>query len=117
MATYSHGKRAMIVHAPAKVKYAEALYEGIQWRLVGPFRGGRSGTVTGVPGKANLYYISAGMNIIFEEFSLDRRIKNKFYLSLKIGIGYCIFCRLQCHSPKRENYIIECTPHHSSKAH
>ena len=38
--------------APATVTYDEALYEGMQWRLVGPFRGGRAGTATGVPGKA-----------------------------------------------------------------
>ena len=27
----------------------------MQWRNVGPFRGGRSAAVTGVPGKANLF--------------------------------------------------------------
>lgn len=31
-------------------------YSGVQWRQVGPFRGGRAGTVAGVPGKPNLYY-------------------------------------------------------------
>jgi len=30
---------------------------GMEWRLVGPFRGGRSATVTGVTGKRNLYYM------------------------------------------------------------
>jgi len=39
--------------------YNSELYDGINWRLVGPFRGGRSGAVTGVPGKANLYYMGA----------------------------------------------------------
>ncbi|MFK7953213.1 MAG: WD40/YVTN/BNR-like repeat-containing protein, partial [Ekhidna sp.] len=37
--------------------YDKALYEGMQWRNIGPFRGGRSAAVTGVPGKANLYYM------------------------------------------------------------
>lgn len=39
--------------------YNSSLYEGMNWRLVGPFRGGRSAAVTGVPGKANLYYMGA----------------------------------------------------------
>ncbi|MCP4457954.1 MAG: glycosyl hydrolase [Cytophagales bacterium] len=32
-------------------------YEGLQWRHIGPFRGGRSAAVTGIPGKPNLYYM------------------------------------------------------------
>lgn len=35
------------------------LYEGLQWRNIGPFRGGRSAAVTGVPGKANLFYMGS----------------------------------------------------------
>ena len=37
--------------------YEESLYNSMQWRLVGPFRGGRAGTVTGVVGNPNLYYM------------------------------------------------------------
>lgn len=37
--------------------YQEDLYKGIKWRLVGPFRGGRSGTAVGVPGQPKLYYM------------------------------------------------------------
>jgi photosystem II stability/assembly factor-like uncharacterized protein len=36
--------------------FDQALYSGIKWREVGPYRGGRSCTVTGVPGNPNLYY-------------------------------------------------------------
>jgi photosystem II stability/assembly factor-like uncharacterized protein len=39
--------------------YAQELYSGIQWRELGPFRGGRSGTVTGIPGNPNRYYFGA----------------------------------------------------------
>ncbi len=35
------------------------LYSSVEYRLVGPFRGGRSATVTGVPGKPNLFYFGA----------------------------------------------------------
>ncbi len=33
--------------------------EGLEWRLVGPWRGGRVTTVAGVPGQPNLYYMGA----------------------------------------------------------
>ena len=39
--------------------YPQELYEGIQYRELGPFRGGRSAAVTGVPGKPNLFYFGA----------------------------------------------------------
>lgn len=35
------------------------LYSGMEWRNIGPFRGGRSAAVTGVPGKPNLYYFGS----------------------------------------------------------
>jgi photosystem II stability/assembly factor-like uncharacterized protein len=39
--------------------YPEKIYDALQYRLVGPFRGGRSAAVTGVPGKPNLFYFGA----------------------------------------------------------
>ena len=39
-------------------EYDQALYDALEYRLVGPFRGGRSAAVTGVPGKPNLYYFN-----------------------------------------------------------
>ncbi len=39
--------------------YPEELYGALEYRLIGPFRGGRSAAVTGVPGKPNLYYFGA----------------------------------------------------------
>jgi len=40
--------------------FDESLYKGaITWRNIGPFRGGRSAAVTGVPGKPNLYYFGS----------------------------------------------------------
>ncbi|EWH12561.1 glycosyl hydrolase family protein [Cellulophaga geojensis KL-A] len=40
-------------------QYPEALYSSMQYRLIGPFRGGRSAAVTGVPNKPNLFYFGA----------------------------------------------------------
>ncbi|HKW45380.1 MAG TPA: hypothetical protein VJN22_06955, partial [Candidatus Eremiobacteraceae bacterium] len=36
-----------------------ALFSGLQWRLIGPFRGGRALAVTGVPGNPTLFYFGA----------------------------------------------------------
>jgi len=41
----------------ATTSYEEELYSSLEYRLVGPFRGGRSAAVTGVPGQNNLYYM------------------------------------------------------------
>ncbi|MTI21112.1 glycosyl hydrolase [Fulvivirga sp. RKSG066] len=41
------------------IDYDEKLYSAIEWRNIGPFRGGRSAAVTGVPGKPNLFYMGA----------------------------------------------------------
>ncbi len=43
----------------AQDPFPEKLYSGLTWRSIGPYRGGRSATVTGVPGKPNLYYFGA----------------------------------------------------------
>jgi len=50
-------KRSKKGQQTASVKYNQALYSGMEWRSIGPFRGGRSATVTGVVGNRNLYYM------------------------------------------------------------
>lgn len=40
-------------------EYSEELYSSLEYRLIGPFRGGRSAAVTGVPGEPNLFYFGA----------------------------------------------------------
>jgi photosystem II stability/assembly factor-like uncharacterized protein len=37
----------------------ESAYSGLQWRQIGPFRGGRAVAVSGVPGSPNLFYFGA----------------------------------------------------------
>jgi photosystem II stability/assembly factor-like uncharacterized protein len=39
--------------------YDPSLLSGLRWRLVGPFRGGRTVTATGVPGQPNRFYFGA----------------------------------------------------------
>ena len=39
--------------------FDESLYSSLEYRNIGPFRGGRSAAVTGVPNKPNLYYFGS----------------------------------------------------------
>ncbi|KAA1246326.1 exo-alpha-sialidase [Aquimarina sp. RZ0] len=39
--------------------YSSELYDALEYRLIGPFRGGRSAAVTGVPDQPNLFYFGA----------------------------------------------------------
>ena len=35
------------------------LYQSLRWRMIGPFRGGRTVAAAGVPGQPNLFYVAA----------------------------------------------------------
>ena len=37
----------------------ESLYQDMHWRMIGPFRGGRTRAATGVPSQPNVFYIGA----------------------------------------------------------
>ena len=57
---------ALFLHKSYKVnaqnnpaKYSEDYFSATQWRNIGPFRGGRSAAVTGVKGKATLFYMGS----------------------------------------------------------
>lgn len=55
--SYSGYSQRRKTSAPAFKPIPEEKLGDMKWRLVGPFRGGRAGTVTGVPGDRNLYYM------------------------------------------------------------
>ncbi len=39
-------------------QFSPTLYEGMRWRMIGPFRGGRTVAATGIPGKPSIFYIA-----------------------------------------------------------
>jgi photosystem II stability/assembly factor-like uncharacterized protein len=41
-------------------QFPESLYQEMQWRMIGPFRGGRTRGVAGVPSQPNVFYIGQG---------------------------------------------------------
>ncbi len=52
-------QKANTTPAPTVQKYDEVLFNALEWRSIGPYRGGRSAACTGVPGKPHLYYFGA----------------------------------------------------------
>ncbi|MEN1783549.1 MAG: glycosyl hydrolase [Bacteroidota bacterium] len=52
------------------------LYSSLEYRLVGPFRGGRSAAVTGVPGSPNLFYFGAAGGGVWKTLDGGRSWKN-----------------------------------------
>lgn len=38
--------------------YDPSLNQGLHWRMIGPFRGGRTVAITGVPGKPNVFFMA-----------------------------------------------------------
>ena len=46
------------IHAQQK-GYDQSLLKGLQWRSIGPYRGGRSTAVAGVTSQPNVFYFGA----------------------------------------------------------
>src|SRR6202451_3720129 len=40
-------------------EFSPNLYSGLHWRMIGPFRGGRSNAVTGVPGQPSTFFFGS----------------------------------------------------------
>ncbi|MGB1230620.1 MAG: VPS10 domain-containing protein [Winogradskyella sp.] len=51
-------------------------YDALEYRLIGPFRGGRSAAVTGVPNQPNLYYFGATGGGIWKTTNGGRQWEN-----------------------------------------
>ena len=56
--------------------YPEELYSSLDYRLIGPFRGGRSAAVTGVPGEPNLFYFGAAGGGVWKTLDGGRSWEN-----------------------------------------
>ena len=49
---------ASLCPLPAQ-QFGPDLYAGLRWRMIGPFRGGRTVAAAGIPSEPNVYYIAA----------------------------------------------------------
>ncbi len=73
---------------PEGKTYDENLYNKMEWRNVGPFRGGRSTTVTGVMGDDQTYYMGTVGGGVWktEDAGLSwKNISDKFFNTVSIG--------------------------------
>ena len=50
---------ALCFAAALSAQTSPNLFDGLRWRMIGPFRGGRAITATGVPGDPNTFYFGA----------------------------------------------------------
>lgn len=62
-----------------------AALEGLEWRHVGPWRGGRVTAVTGVPGKPNLYYMGATGGGVWKTENAGRTWENLSDRDFEVG--------------------------------
>src|SRR4029077_5320626 len=53
----AHGAAATAGHFDGRIP--EQAFSALQWRSIGPYRGGRAVTVAGVPGSPNTFYFGA----------------------------------------------------------
>ncbi|HZW50359.1 MAG TPA: hypothetical protein VFF05_00730, partial [Rudaea sp.] len=49
---------AMVSAAPAQT-LSPSLYQEMRWRMIGPFRGGRTVAIAGIPAQPNVFFISS----------------------------------------------------------
>ena len=61
----SSQKRKKKIQKPV-IAITDSLYHGLKWRNIGPFRGGRSVTSTGVIGKPHTYYMGSTGGGVFK---------------------------------------------------
>ncbi len=56
---FAQRKKKVKANTPIPTLMDAELLKAVEWREIGPFRGGRSAAATGVPGKPNLFYMGA----------------------------------------------------------
>src|SRR5690348_16376589 len=49
----------VVAHFAYAQQFDPSTYAGLRWRMIGPFRGGRSIAVSGVEGQPNVYYFGS----------------------------------------------------------
>ncbi len=73
---FAQRKKKSKVDKPAPTMMDAELLKAVEWREIGPFRGGRSATATGVPGKPNLFYMGAAGGGVWRTQDGGRKWKN-----------------------------------------
>ncbi|MFY9675646.1 MAG: hypothetical protein WAK13_14400, partial [Terriglobales bacterium] len=49
---------AVMLSSPLKAQVDPAMFQELRWRMIGPFRGGRTVSISGIPGHQNIFYMA-----------------------------------------------------------
>ena len=63
---------AALVSIACAQPFPPELYSGLRWRMIGPFRGGRTVAASGVPGQPNVFYIAANNGGVWKSTDAGR---------------------------------------------
>jgi photosystem II stability/assembly factor-like uncharacterized protein len=63
---------AVLVPIACAQPFGPELYSGLRWRMIGPFRGGRTVAASGVPGQPNVFYIAANNGGVWKSTDAGR---------------------------------------------
>ncbi|MGH1384510.1 VPS10 domain-containing protein [Kordia sp.] len=80
-------KRKKKVKEPA-IQLTDSLFHGLKWRNIGPFRGGRSVTSTGVIGQPLTYYMGSTGGGVFKTTDAGitwKNVSDKFFKTGSVG--------------------------------
>jgi photosystem II stability/assembly factor-like uncharacterized protein len=53
-------------------QYDRAMYQELHWRLIGPFRGGRTVAISGIPGQQNVFYMAPNNGGVWKSTDFGR---------------------------------------------
>ncbi|MAD97147.1 MAG: glycosyl hydrolase [Flavobacteriaceae bacterium] len=70
------------------IQLADSMFNGLKWRNIGPFRGGRSVTSTGVVGQPNVYYMGSTGGGVWKTTDNGitwKNISDKFFKTGSVG--------------------------------
>ena len=62
----------------AAQQFDQRLYQGMRWRMIGPFRAGRTVGASGVPGRPNVFYVGVNNGGVWKTDDYGRTWQSLF---------------------------------------